>query len=442
MNTLRRALATLPAPAGRLAVGYSGGRDSTALLHAARDAHPELVLRAIHVCHHMQAEAEHWAAHCRAQCAALNVGFTRLDVDVATVGVEGPEAAARRARYDAVAAALAGDELFLTAHHAEDQAETFLLQALRGAGLAGLAAMPVLRPLGAAQHWRPWLAVERATITDYARRHRLEWIEDPSNGDLSLDRAWLRERLWPILSERYPAAARTLARSSGHAAAGRRTVADLASRDHADAVDAAGRLDTTVLSALTADRQRALLRHWLDAQARDAPDQRHIEQIRALPGSRRTASPCVRFGSTEVRAFGDHLYAMAVLASAPFDWSSDWDGRQPLELPAGCGRLVWVVETGVEDARLQVAFRRGGERVAGRDGHQRALKDVLREQRVAPWLRGRIPLVYAQTVLVAAGDVWRHPEIERLLGGRGIHFHWRDAPAGAVARVVDVPPFG
>lgn len=442
MNPARRALATLPAPTGRLAVGYSGGRDSTALLHAVRAEHPGLSLRAIHVCHHLQPEAEQWAAHCRKQCDALAIDFTRLDVDVTTAGREGLEAAARRARYDAVAVSLADDELFLTAHHAEDRAETFLLQALRGAGLAGLAAMPVLRPLGVAQHWRPWLDVERATITDYVRRHRLDWIEDPSNRAPSLDRAWLRERLWPILIERYPAAARTLGRSSGHAAAGRRVVADLASRDHATAVDTAGRLDTTVLSALVADRQRALLRHWLDAQRVDAPDHRHIEQIRALPGSRRTASPCVRFGAAEVRAFRDHLYAMPIPASVPFDWSSGWNGREPLELPAGCGRLAAEAVTGVDDVRLRVTFRRGGERVVGRDGHHRALKDVLRERRVAPWLRGRIPLVYAQTVLIAVGDVWRHPEIERLLGGRGIHFHWRDAPAGAVARVVDGPPFG
>lgn len=439
MNALRRALETVPASTAGLAVGYSGGLDSTVLLHALRATHPNRPLRALHVCHHLQPDAERWAADCARQCAAWGVSFTRLDVVVDPAG-QGVEAAARAVRYAAVRDELAANETFVTAHHAEDQAETFLLQALRGAGVRGLAAMPGLRALGAGRHWRPWLEVERAAIRDYADRQGLGWIEDPSNQDPAVARGYLRADVWPALAARWPAAARTLARSARHAAAAERAVAALAAIDHERAGRADDALDVSALETLDRDRQRALLRHWLAEGGHDRPDHRHVDRILALPGARLAASPCIAFADTEVRFFRGALFAMQRLPAAP-DGRLRWNVRKPLVLPANSGRLE-LRPRPQKAALLDVSFRDGGERVETDDGSHRNLKDILRERRVAPWLRARVPLVYHEDTLVAVGDVWRHPRADALLALSNAHFVWRDAPSGAGARVVEAPAFG
>ncbi|GAE56601.1 hypothetical protein XPR_3236, partial [Xanthomonas arboricola pv. pruni MAFF 301420] len=204
------------APPGPVLVAYSGGVDSSVLLHllATTPRYRVTGLRAVHVHHGLHADADAWAAHCQRQCDALQVPLQVAQVQVARDSGLGLEAAARHARHVAFAAALAPGEWLALAHHRDDQAETFLLRALRASGPDGLAAMRAQRPFAAGMLWRPLLAHARAEVLAYAQAHRLQWIEDPSNADARHDRNFLRTQLMPVLQQRWPQAAEALARSA------------------------------------------------------------------------------------------------------------------------------------------------------------------------------------------------------------------------------------
>ena len=197
------ALALPPPPLQRpLLVGYSGGLDSTALLHLLAREPAHRGLRAIHVHHGLQPEADAWADHCARTCAALGIGLEIVRVQVARDTGEGLEAAARRARMAAFAQALENDGVLALAHHRDDQAETFLLRALRASGSDGLGAMRPWRRFGPGWLWRPLLDLPRQALVDYARAHGLDWIEDPSNASDDHDRNYLRRRVLSLLRER------------------------------------------------------------------------------------------------------------------------------------------------------------------------------------------------------------------------------------------------
>lgn len=201
----------------RLIVGYSGGLDSHVLLHGLAMHRPYWLtqkLEAIYVDHGLQTASAVWGEHCAEVCRDLNMPFRVLKIDARPVPGESPEAAARRARYAALAAELGFDSALLTAHHRDDQAETLLLQLLRGAGPYGLAAMPAVSRLGQGRLLRPFLEVDRAELLAYAGKHGLRWIEDASNTDTGFDRNYLRHRVLPLLRERWPAVNRTLSRSA------------------------------------------------------------------------------------------------------------------------------------------------------------------------------------------------------------------------------------
>lgn len=435
-------LDTLSAPpiaATGYVLAFSGGRDSTALLHAlTHHADVSTPIRAIHVCHHLQPESERWAEHCSAICREWNTAFERIDVRVVDRG-QGEEAAARDARYAALSSALDEGEVLLSAHHAHDQAETFLLQALRGAGVDGLAAMPTLRRLGHGHHWRPWLGVSYDQIVHYAEHYGLRWVEDPSNDQTAFDRNYLRRHVLPVLAERWPAFARTLSRSAGNAGEAAELSATLARAD-LEGITSADALSCAALKTLDDRRQRAAIRAWLDDHRRDRPDHRHLEQIRRLTVAGMRASPCVHFGATDVRRHGDRLYCMPALRPVPATLALSWKPATELILPEDLGRLC-MAPPGDTVPALRVTLRLGGERIVVAGGRRR-LSEALRAADVAPWLRERMPLVYCGETLVAAGGFWRHPDIDALVGAPVGAIRWRHAIVGMPFRVVGDPPFG
>lgn len=204
-------LQSLPRPSGYL-VAYSGGLDSHVLVHALAGLRAELRLpvRALHVHHGLQPQADDWVVHCEAVCRQLEIPLLVEQLDLAPGAGESIEAAARAARYAAIAKHLRRDEMLLTAQHRDDQAETLLLQLLRGAGLEGLSGMPGCRAWQGGWHARPLLDVDREALAVYARDHQLQWIEDPSNLDERFDRNYLRHRVMPLLRARWPSATTTL----------------------------------------------------------------------------------------------------------------------------------------------------------------------------------------------------------------------------------------
>jgi tRNA(Ile)-lysidine synthase len=400
---------TLPeAPGeGPLAIAFSGGLDSTVLLHLAA-ADPRLRargLRALHVNHGLHGDAAQWAGHCAAQCAALGVPFEGLHVEVAPRG-NGLEAAARAARYAALQASQRAGELIALAHHRDDQAETVLLRLLRGAG-DGLAAMRPLRAFGSGWLWRPLLALPREALRDHARQQGLRWIDDPSNDSDRHDRNYLRHRVMPLLVERWPAASAALARSAGLLA----TQSDLLAAEDARRLAQVQGTDPHSLSvpALLTEspawRDR-LIRAWLVALDLPALPADALATIAGeLLPARADARAEFAWSGAVVRRWRDLLHAGWAQPPLAPDWVSEWDGRAALALPTG-DRLQLEPAAAFE-APVHVRARQGGERLRlpGRD-HHTELKTLLQSLGVPPWQRARLPLVFAADgELLAAGDV-------------------------------------
>ena len=433
----------LPAEAnGAVVVGWSGGLDSTVLLHllAGEPAIRARGLRAVHVHHGLQAAADAWAAHCERQAVALGVPLRVLRVDVPRDAGSGLEAAAREARYAALSSTLAQGDVLATAHHLDDQAETFLLRALRASGPDGLGAMRALRRLGRGWQWRPLLAVPRDALLAYARVHGLAWIEDPSNARADADRNFLRLQVLPLLGTRWPHAAASLARSAALCA---QTGALLAEEDAAllrmHAGDDPHTLRVPALLALPAARRARLLRHWIRMLALPPLPAQGVERIEEqLLRARTDAGACFAWTGARVLRWRDFLQADNVRAPLRPDWTVAWDGRAPLALPDG-GSLHLHDGSGVAvsgfDAPVRVHARQGGERIVlpGRT-HSHTLKHVLQERGVPPWRREHLPLLSDATGhLLAAGDVaWSAP-LANWLHARGWHLAWSERGSGSLS---------
>ncbi len=409
LSRLGRAAAPDNPPRAYL-LAYSGGLDSTVLLHLLAQAGAPL--RAVYVDHGLQPDSAAWGAHCRALCQRLEVVFTLHRVQAHPAPGESPEAAARRARYQALADILAADEALLTAHHQDDQAETVLLQLLRGAGPRGLAAMPAARPLGRGWHLRPLLAYPRADLLAYAQAHELHWVDDPSNACLDYDRNFLRHQLMPVLRQRWPAAGRTLGRAARACAEASELMAELAAQDLAAAGAGTDRLPLAGVRGLSLARRRNALFHWLRQRGARAPSAAQMAQIEAMLAAAGDAAPRLDWDGWSLRRYRDALYLLPAGACRPLSLALDWDGRVPLDLP-GLGRLVMKPARGRGLRRecvaggLRVTFRQGGERcrpVGMR--HSRPLKKLLQEAGVPPWQRQRIPLLFIDGQLAAVVGYW------------------------------------
>ena len=421
-----------------LLVGFSGGIDSTVLLHALAGSAQARTrgLRAVHVHHGLHPDADAWAAHCERICAALDIPLVVRHVHVHPSG-HGREATARAARLAAFADVLRDGEALALAHHQDDQAETFLLRALRGSGVEGLRAMRRWRRFGRGWLWRPLLDVPRVALLEYARRHALAWIDDPSNDDTTLDRNCLRHRVLPLLRERWPHADAALSLS---AALQGETHVLLEAEDARLLLDArAGHddiLDLRVLRAAPAARRARALRRWIDALGLPPLPRHGIACIETeMLTAPRDGAACFAWSGAVVRRWRDMLHADWERPVLPPRWSTTWDGRQPLSLPDGDRLHLDGTSDGFEPP-VQVAPRRGGERIRlpGRV-HTHALKHVLQDFDVPPWVRERLPLLLDATGnVLAAGDLLVSAPFGDWLAQRGARLLWERAEAsGAFA---------
>jgi tRNA(Ile)-lysidine synthase len=397
-------------------VGFSGGLDSTVLLHllhhwrkAHRDAPP---LTAIHVNHGLQSRAANWQRHCEWLCKVLQLPIICLAAEVRQHS-GGLEAAAREARYQLFENQLqAGDVLFL-GHHLDDQVETFFLRLLRGAGVQGLGGMPIGRPLGRGRLLRPLLHASRARLEGYAMGHDLHYVEDPTNTDTSLDRNFLRAQLLPLLASRWPGYRHTVSRASEHIA-GAAAVLEAALPAPATVRSAMGDPGVRLAELVDVAPEGAAvkLRHWLQAAGYLAPNQALLEEfLRQLRESAVQANPRLQCSAFTLQRFRDAVY---LLEEPPVGVACDPFGMGPgeaYEVP-GVGQLGLeaAAEKGLllgADETLEVAWRQGGERCKprGRAGSN-SLKKLLQEYDVPPWWRDRVPLLYLDGELLAVGDLW------------------------------------
>lgn len=398
------ALAQTP-PGRPVWVGLSGGLDSTLLLTLTADAcrrHPR-PLRALHVHHGLQAAADDFETHCRRLGSRLGVPLYVARVGVDRDTGQGLEGAAREARYAALARRVAPGETLWLAQHRDDQAETFLLAALRGSGVRGLAGMPSSRDWRGRRLGRPLLGVARTELEDAAAHCGLAWCEDPSNIDTSLDRNFLRHRVLPLLARRWPHVGEALAQSAALTGDAEVLLETLAEEDLARLGGAPGCLPVTGLVALSAPRRRLLVRHACRRSGLSTPPSRHLETLLGQLAARADAEVRLDWPGAEARVWRGQLYLQPPMTPLSADWHAAWDGTSLLATPIG-PLAVGLVHKREAVGPLTVRPRRGGEtlRLGGRG--RRDLKRLLQEAGIPPWRRRRLLVVHHGETVVAVFD--------------------------------------
>jgi len=426
LEAARAQLARHVPQGSRITLGLSGGVDSVVLLDLlARlaDYHP-FQLRAIHVNHQISPHAQSWVDACRTLCAAHHVPLQVQTIRIEDAAKLGLEAAARRARY-AEYAHLDTDFIAL-AQHRDDQAETLLLQLLRGAGVKGLAAMPVLRGADTRPAYlRPLLDIERSAIEVWARQHALQWVEDDSNRDTHFHRNFLRHSVLPLLDGRFPAWRASLARSAKNLAEAADLLDQLAALDAADGIQHQ-RLDCARLAVLPPARARNLLRHFLALNHIPMPSQARLAtMLEQLTHASADSQPCIHHANWELHRYQGwaHLAAWLPAAAPCLRWH--WQGEAQLILGELGGTLNFTQVSGqgldrakLDQAPVTIRLRQGGEHFRPDcQRPRRSLKNLLQECIIPPWQRDRLPLLYCGETLV-----W--------VAGIGVDCVWQ-TPAGA-----------
>jgi tRNA(Ile)-lysidine synthase len=398
--------------AKRWLIAYSGGLDSTVLLHAVyrlKNASPDAFppLSAIHINHQLNPHADDWEKHCQSVCEALNIPLLIRKVAIEKNG-EGLEAAARNARYQVFYESVKEGDVLLQAHHANDQAETVLLRLLRGAGVAGLSAIPGQRQMGLSKIVRPLLNITRQQLQNYATEQQLQWIEDDSNYDTRLDRNFLRQDIFPRLSERWPAAISVLSRTATQMAEDSQLLRELGDSDwHSCAADSASGEQALVVAQLlklSAARRKNTIRSWLMQRNLSIPDSAMMQRLSdELLLAKVDAEPCLRWADVEAHRYANRLFVFKRLPEFDSSRQYEWKTASPLHIE-GVGTLTMAES---HNEILSVRFRAGGERCQpqGR-AHSQTLKKLFQEYRVPPWLRDRLPLIYRGDDLIAVAGWW------------------------------------
>ncbi len=438
-ETLLRKLAELADLAGRpsrYVIALSGGLDSTVLTHAlarSRDAHSTPIL-AVYVDHGLQKESIEWRDHCAAFAATLEIGFVSARADVDKRSGQGPEAAAREARYAVLRSLIEAGDWLLSAHHKDDQAETLLLNLMRGSGPAGLAGIAEMRPFAAGWLVRPVLAISRNDLEKYAQEHELTWIDDPSNQDQQFDRNYLRHDIMPRLEARWPGVASRLKRSAWLAGEASQLLDQLADADFRELGKRPDRLALHKLRGLPPERQRNVLRYVVRELGLPSPPATQLYSIVTdLIPARDDASPLVAWKGAEVRRYRDSVYVLPVDTRDAPAASRQTVAHGSVVLEAGLGELSLQpgARSGLSEAiisqGLEVRYRSGGEEIQPLgQSHTRKLKKLLQEEGIVPWMRERLPLLYSNGELVAVADLWI---AANAASEPGTAIHWNNRPA-------------
>lgn len=430
-DKLRQLLESWTQPAGYW-IAFSGGADSTALLHAMAQIRSELgvEIRAIHINHGLHPEARNWQTHCEQQCHELGITLLQKTVRVEPAARKSPEAQARAARYTAMLAEIEDGDMLLTGHHADDQAETLILNLMRGAGVAGLAAMHPLRKAGSAWLGRPLLNWNRRQLRQYLADENIPFIDDPSNEDRSIRRNFIRHEILPRLAKVWPAATEQVNKSAVHARTASAILKSVARADLAICLGAYRyEVNLERMCLFDNNRQALIIRQWARENALSTPDQRQLnELLQQLQQAREGSALCMKWPGVEVHRYRSKLFIMAALPDSSQDWRLDWDGRNPISLPYGTGELhlKGVNGTTFDDRPLEVHARGGSERLqpVGQT-HHKSLKQLFQSAGVPPWLRSRIPLLSRGGQCLAVGDVWLDQAFADMLTKSGLSVHWQ-----------------
>lgn len=423
-------------PAGANWVAFSGGPDSVCLLHLLTAAGLRSRIRVVHVDHGLDEQSASRA--CRAIEIAAGMGMDcrleRVDTQQPT-GAGGPEAAARQARYARLQALLLPEDHVLTAHHADDQVETVMLRLLRGAGPEGLRGMRPLRRLAPGWLGRPLLAWSRAEILDYLRHHQIDYLRDPTNRDLSLDRNYLRHRVLPEIGRRWPGYRSSILQSSRWQAAAARSMNDDAERNlerlsRTRAGSGEATLDAAGWLALDPEQGFAVIRAWCTREAVGAPSTRPLREFRAqCTTARPDRQPVLDWPIGRLHAWRGRLW-LDLEPAVPSDWRHEWLNSNRCPLPAG-GSLVWsgVARSEIGNHWQLAAPPRGVRLQLQSDGAEKKLSELMREAGVPPWRRHAYPALSIDGRLCAVGVEWMDASFAKRLEQSGSRLEWQHRPA-------------
>lgn len=388
----------------RIWVAFSGGLDSSVLLHALVSIIPQFPnrhLTAIHIDHQLQEGSHNWASHCADVCQQLGVEYQLLRVEVASDQGLGPEQAARLARYGALEQLIGEGEFLFTAHHQNDQAETLILQLLRAGGLEGLAAMPVSKVFGKGTHLRPFLDLPRDLLEAYAHQHQLSWIEDPTNQELEYRRNFVRHKLLPMISTVWPGASQLISQSSRYLSSNLSLLNDYLNKDLEQLLLAPDVLSIAELATHSEDKQRHLLRHWYSSLGLSRPGESKLNLIiKEVIQARPDATPELRWQNSLLTRSRELLILLP-------DWNDYPEQRLQLNYEQRMDTPFWEWEltlpAGIDAGDCRVEY--GDYQVSYQQhGISRKLKILYKARGIAKYLRPLIPrLIYREQICLVPG---------------------------------------
>lgn len=378
-------------------VALSGGCDSVVLLNALHNIQQQLSIpvKAIHIHHGLLNEADSWVEFCQAVTADRSIPLTTHKLKLSRQKGHSLEALARTARYKAIFSSMSPGNALLTAHHQDDQAETLLLQLLRGAGVAGLAAMPIQKKQGKCWHFRPLLKITRDEIENYARDHNLSWVDDPSNTKSDFDRNYLRNQVMPLLKNRWPSATTTISRSAKHCAEANDSLQQTAKANLKHCLsNATTEIVIAALLEFPLAQQKNILRQWLLSHNASPPHEKQFERIFSeVLTAAADASPLLQWSRCEIRRFQQKLYLLPQWTNKTH-YSVEW-----IKSESGIAPEL------LEKSEVRIHQRKGGEKFKRKLGEQSLLlKNWFQQQQIPPWERQRLPLVYLDNRLVFIGE--------------------------------------
>lgn len=415
-------------------VAYSGGLDSTVLLHLSAawvQTQQNVTLKAVHVHHGLHAKADHWAAHCQAFCAQRNIAFCVESVSIKKQARRSLEEQARSARYRVLQKHLPQGGWLLTAHHQDDQAESLLLALKRGSGVRGLAGVHRFGDFAEGKCLRPLLDCSRASLENYARQHELTWINDSSNTDLRFDRNFLRHQILPVLNARWPAWTACVSRSADYCAQQERVLTEFLTEELTRISDQDGALPIEALLPFTSDKRTLLLRHWIETQTGRIPAAGRLAKIwPEVACARGDSNPNLVLGQYAVRRYKNRLF----LIEHPLQMCTE---RLAITvgtlytLPDKLGTLIirettekpWI-RAPRSDEELSIRFHCTAPlRPYKRQGSRR-LKKLWQEYEVPPWQRGRVPMLFYNDKCAGIIGLFVCQGFEAESGEQGLAITW------------------
>lgn len=399
----------------RLLIAFSGGLDSSVLLHVIaklQEKKNQFECLAIHINHALHPDADHWAKHCQSIAEHLEISCQVVPIHIPKhrKNKKGLEAAAREARYAALKQYMTVDTALLTAHHQTDQAETLLMHLFRGTGLSGLAAMPHKKSFAAGLQLRPFLALPAKTLRDYAQEFQLSWIEDPSNQDTTFSRNFTRHQLLPLIQTRWPQAPKQLYTLSQHMHEAESLIDEIASQDLQAVQKNAEQIKLEKLLTYTMIRQKNLIRYWLKSTVNITPEKKHLDILfNEVLHARIDASPILQLGDYQLRRYANTLYLVKAESYRPIPhFSIPWSLKDDLYIPEYHIQIPKALLNIVQSpkiAAVTVCNRKNGMQLRLHpNGKQQKVKHLLQNWGVPPWKRDKIIFLCKNGVLLMAAD--------------------------------------